>query len=866
MSDMEDTVKKHIVGLLTSSPLTITISQLNRDYKNIIGEEIPYHKLGYNSLEHFLKSVPDTVQVIGNGFMATVLLVGSEKSKHITQLISKQKIDKKKFLNRFALPTQQRKHLQYQKPAFTNSINQPQRKKIFYPPSDCGSSFQNVSDKPVQNVPDKPVQNVSDKSVQNTLIHQNGELSDIKKDFAITKSPEKSPNDYQRILDSHRPKNASQANDESNILNASGCGRTKKLQCLLDRIPDELSNIDNKVPLRVRENLKHLIGKHEDGIWCAELPRLYRQMFHTDINYEGLGFVSLSQLCISLPSIFHYSRPAHGDFKLYDKSKPLPASAETKFTVASYTVGKRLSTEENISAVPNINWDDVANFLPENVFKPGNEIPRQFIPPDTKEGDTIQIAVGEVYDLSKFWVYLDDGRLDNLMDELQDFYQANGLKYLMPANLIREGIYCVQTFYNDYHRAFIVDVLPEADDTVKVLFIDYGTMTKVPSKGICFLHEQFADLPAQAIRCRLADICPPEQSVPWSREASSKFRLMVRDRQIDAKVARINWKEQILEAYLIDVSKQYCLNTKLVERGFAQYPDQALRKPKLDSVFQPLVKYIHLFPTFLELEHGYAPSTQEMAVLMNCGVPTSLCYPQYFSVDTSEEKQTILETEEYFSTYAKKNRACKSNYMDMSCVVRKRFDLSLFGDLASEIAEFMEQNEAYAEYFEDETSEDITRLYEQLEEMKKETAEKIQQDRELAEDIMRDLEFLKYEDAGSCSETCGSDENREGDSEMTMYTARLIGSGESGSEGLDFDKYKSGSSDASELLEMQDKNGFFDVECNYSSKNTNPFLSECWQELEQDEQENGPLMLNPSNPFLSYLSGKYLFVFSTLLS
>nr|CAI5868624.1 unnamed protein product [Callosobruchus analis] len=300
-------------------------------------------------------------------------------------------------------------------------------------------------------------------------------------------------------------------------------------------------------------------------------------MFHTDINYEGLGFVSLSQLCISLPSIFHYSRPAHGDFKLYDKSKPLPASAETKFTVASYTVGKRLSTEENISAVPNINWDDVANFLPENVFKPGNEIPRQFIPPDTKEGDTIQIAVGEVYDLSKFWVYLDDGRLDNLMDELQDFYQANGLKYLMPANLIREGIYCVQTFYNDYHRAFIVDVLPEADDTVKVLFIDYGTMTKVPSKGICFLHEQFADLPAQAIRCRLADICPPEQSVPWSREASSKFRLMVRDRQIDAKVARINWKEQILEAYLIDVSKQYCLNTKLVERGFAQYPDQVIQ-------------------------------------------------------------------------------------------------------------------------------------------------------------------------------------------------------------------------------------------------------------------------------------------------
>ncbi|CAH2014659.1 unnamed protein product [Acanthoscelides obtectus] len=63
---------------------------------------------------------------------------------------------------------------------------------------------------------------------------------------------------------------------------------------------------------------------------------------------------SLSQLCISLPSVFHYCRPSDSDFKLYDSSKPLPPSAEAKFTVASYTVESKNLNEGEICALPNI--------------------------------------------------------------------------------------------------------------------------------------------------------------------------------------------------------------------------------------------------------------------------------------------------------------------------------------------------------------------------------------------------------------------------------------------------------------------------------------------------------------------------------
>lgn len=62
-TSMETKIKKYITSLLTSTPLVMTIQQLDKDYRNTIGEAIPYQKLGYNTLEHFLTCIPDTIQV-----------------------------------------------------------------------------------------------------------------------------------------------------------------------------------------------------------------------------------------------------------------------------------------------------------------------------------------------------------------------------------------------------------------------------------------------------------------------------------------------------------------------------------------------------------------------------------------------------------------------------------------------------------------------------------------------------------------------------------------------------------------------------------------------------------------------------------
>lgn len=40
-----------------------TIAQLCKDFREIEGRPMPFREIGFNSVEDFLRSIPDTVQV-----------------------------------------------------------------------------------------------------------------------------------------------------------------------------------------------------------------------------------------------------------------------------------------------------------------------------------------------------------------------------------------------------------------------------------------------------------------------------------------------------------------------------------------------------------------------------------------------------------------------------------------------------------------------------------------------------------------------------------------------------------------------------------------------------------------------------------
>ncbi|XP_030388337.1 tudor domain-containing protein 5 isoform X1 [Scaptodrosophila lebanonensis] len=83
--------KQVIHSLLVSSPNKVTIEKLMQEYINIEGRPVPYASLGYKSLEHFLRSLPDIVYVSGTGLRAIVFPVSNQKTAHIETLVQAQK-------------------------------------------------------------------------------------------------------------------------------------------------------------------------------------------------------------------------------------------------------------------------------------------------------------------------------------------------------------------------------------------------------------------------------------------------------------------------------------------------------------------------------------------------------------------------------------------------------------------------------------------------------------------------------------------------------------------------------------------------------------------------------------------------------
>lgn len=65
------------------------------DYHSILGTKIPFHALGFRSLESLLRAVPDLkITQIGRDVFIDVKL--DEKTMHITNLVRGQKCNKKK--------------------------------------------------------------------------------------------------------------------------------------------------------------------------------------------------------------------------------------------------------------------------------------------------------------------------------------------------------------------------------------------------------------------------------------------------------------------------------------------------------------------------------------------------------------------------------------------------------------------------------------------------------------------------------------------------------------------------------------------------------------------------------------------------
>ncbi|KAL3271551.1 hypothetical protein HHI36_022028 [Cryptolaemus montrouzieri] len=96
MERMREEVIANIRACLISFKGKVSIRQLENDYRTLLGEKIPYSKLGYKSVEDFISTLPSlTVTRSPNGEWF-VDAKTSEKSNHITDMVNKQKTGKRR--------------------------------------------------------------------------------------------------------------------------------------------------------------------------------------------------------------------------------------------------------------------------------------------------------------------------------------------------------------------------------------------------------------------------------------------------------------------------------------------------------------------------------------------------------------------------------------------------------------------------------------------------------------------------------------------------------------------------------------------------------------------------------------------------
>lgn len=203
-----------------------------------------------------------------------------------------------------------------------------------------------------------------------------------------------------------------------------------------------------------------------------------------------------------------------------------------------------------------------------------------------------------------FWCHLTDNvhSLSDLMDEMLKEYSKNQTPAKEDSTELSEseaktvsdeskgpgllddctpGTSCCVHFPVDgqYYRSVVQELLN--DDSIKVFFVDFGNMEVVNQCHIYELSDDYCQMPAQAVHCRLGGIA----SQSWDTSSCGRFEELTDDKELLLYVIeKIEDGPNIVELSDGETSITSCL----IEGGYAQ-SDRSLEDQSIDlvSLFSP---------------------------------------------------------------------------------------------------------------------------------------------------------------------------------------------------------------------------------------------------------------------------------------
>ena len=171
-----------------------------------------------------------------------------------------------------------------------------------------------------------------------------------------------------------------------------------------------------------------------------------------------------------------------------------------------------------------------------------------------------------------FYIQLTDSSIsvkyERLFQEIEGAISTGKIRNF--ETLPRIGDVCLAQFSEDqvWYRAQILSVDAETEE-VEVYFIDYGNGETMTWRSMKVIPEEFCELPAQALQCRLADIEPVGRV--WSNEAVDVLKELILDRELKGIPSHLCKTGAVVIKLFVDDDDSVLVAQQLVVAGYAHW-------------------------------------------------------------------------------------------------------------------------------------------------------------------------------------------------------------------------------------------------------------------------------------------------------
>ncbi|OXU17665.1 hypothetical protein TSAR_014645 [Trichomalopsis sarcophagae] len=547
-----DGIKSDIRCLLISrNSKNITLEKLNKMYKDVVDEDIPYKDFYFTSLEKFLRSMPDVLSLrLNQANELCAYHIDTEKSQHISSLVAREK------------------------PEADSSLR---------------SKFKVYHANPI----DPRILSEVLQELKNSPLHEKKKITDVlsavvkhvgRYAFYTIKDLNSQLNECTHLLTHddnyiHFKDNTPASNNVISLKNMQTKNAGSKLKDISNQMTKivDLSSVGNLIKESTKIRLRKLIEKHVEGIWCSELPQIYQREYGISLEYSDLGFNSIVDFASALPDIFQIVKPLNSKRLMLLNSKICKGISENH-NASTSTFNKCIEEtpyESGIISTPMLDKYYKA-LIPDDVMAFNDSVDQirvneLLINPIE---NSYHVLVSEVHNPSFFWVTLcqNKKKISCLINKLQNFYARENHNYKIPHEILKPGLNVTCIFAEAWHRGIIKKF--KSDGLVVVHFYDYGTSSSFDPDQLYFLNKQFSTLPAQAIPCCLNNV-KPLGTVMWSKKINKIFTEKVFDKSFSAHIIHTDDKNNSLVVDLVDknndINERYMslwmIANKLAEHG-----------------------------------------------------------------------------------------------------------------------------------------------------------------------------------------------------------------------------------------------------------------------------------------------------------